>query len=126
MGGGRLVLFSCEEKPMISSSDLPACAACGCRDVHPITKPKPKTIIEGLADAIAADPNIPVEFDTFYACRQCGRDVTDAWSEVQPEKIPKPKSIIGVDLAGDEPDRTEVTVVEPHALGIGATNGSKT
>ena len=110
---------------MISSSDLPACPACGCRDVHPITKPKPKTIIEGLADMIAADPDVPVEFDTFYACRQCGRDVTDAWRTVQPEKIPEAK-ISGVDLAGDEPDQTEVIDVEPHALGIGATNGSST
>jgi ribosomal protein L37AE/L43A len=57
---------------MISASDVPACPACGCRDVHPISR---------------------VGSGTFYACRQCGRDVTDAWVDVQP--APPPAPVIG-------------------------------
>ncbi len=59
---------------MISSSDLPACPACGCHAVHPVHNP----------------PG-PV----FYACKQCGRDNTAAWEAVQPEKRPEPTPVIG-------------------------------
>ena len=48
---------------MISSSDVPACPACGSREVHPVTQ----------ADG-----------PTLYACRQCGRDQTEAWAAIQP------------------------------------------
>lgn len=48
---------------MISSSDVPACPACGSREVHPVTQ---------------------VDGPTLYACRQCGRDQTEAWAAVQP------------------------------------------
>ncbi len=103
---------------MISASDVPACPACGSREVHPITKPKPKSIIEGLVEAIAGDPDEPVEFDTFYACRQCGRDVTDAWVDIQP--APEPAPVIGP----PDPEPTESIAVQAHRLGIAATNGS--
>ncbi len=78
---------------MISATDVPACPACGSREVHPV---------RGRDDR------------TLYACRQCGRDNTDAWRDIQPPRTPKP--IIGapeekLELA-DPPD--------PLTLGIGA------
>ncbi len=54
---------------MISATDVPACPACGSREVHPV---------RGRDDR------------TLYACRQCGRDNTDAWRDVQPPRDPKP------------------------------------
>ncbi len=63
---------------MISATDVPACPACGSREVHPV---------RGRDDR------------TLYACRQCGRDNTDAWRDVQPPKDPKP--VIG---APEEPE----------------------
>jgi len=57
---------------MLSTSDLPACPACGSRKVHCVQDP-PRT---------------------FYACAQCGRDQTDAWKLVQPEKRPEPAPIL--------------------------------
>ncbi len=74
---------------MISSSDLPACPACGSREVHPV---------KGRDDR------------TLYACRQCGRDNTDAWRNVQPPR--NPKAVIGP----PDPDHPD-----PGDLGIGAT-----
>lgn len=67
---------------MISSSDLPACPACGSREVHPVKKR-------------ADDPTFAhtTSLQTFYACRQCGRDVTAAWEAVQPK--PEEKPVIG-------------------------------
>lgn len=59
---------------MLSASDLPACPACGSHAVHCIHNPPgPK----------------------FYACKQCGRDQTAAWTAVQPERRPEPKPLIG-------------------------------
>jgi DNA-directed RNA polymerase subunit RPC12/RpoP len=58
-----------QENTMISAHDVPACPACGSREVHPV---------QGRDDR------------TLYACRQCGRDNTDAWRNVQPPKDPKP------------------------------------
>ncbi len=106
---------------MISSTDVPACSACGCREVHPVTRVPDRNIVEKLSDDIAGkEPAL----ETFYACRNCGRDVTDAWEAIQP--APLAVAVIGVDLAGDEPDRTEKTVVDAHRLGIAATvNGSQ-
>ena len=78
---------------MISATDVPACPACGSREVHPVQGRDERTL---------------------YACRQCGRDNTDAWRDVQPPRTPKP--VIGapeeeLELA-DPPD--------PFVLGIGA------
>ena len=69
---------------MISSSDVPACPACGSREVHPVTKR-------------ADDPVLAhtTSLQTFYACRQCGRDVTQAWEAIQPEKKPEPAPVLG-------------------------------
>ncbi len=57
---------------MMSSSDLPACPACGSRTVRSVRREKD--------DKPAA---------TFYACAQCGRDRTDAWNEIQPAPPPE-------------------------------------
>jgi uncharacterized Zn finger protein len=59
---------------MISSFDLPACPACGSREVHPVHA--------------AGRP-------TLYACRGCGRDQTDAWAPLQAEQKPAQAPIIG-------------------------------
>lgn len=59
---------------MFSSADLPACPACGSREVHGVRGSDNRTV---------------------YACRQCGRDQTDAWESVQPHKKPEPKPLIG-------------------------------
>jgi len=70
---------------MLSATDLPACPACGSHAVHCILNPPgPK----------------------LYACRQCGRDQTDAWTAVQPERRPAPVPLIGEPAEGH------------HAIGI--------
>ena len=74
---------------MMSSADLPACPACGSREVHAIRD----------------------EDRTLYACRQCGRDRTEAWAAIQPR--PHPVKIIADRILPDLPD--------PRRLGIGAT-----
>ncbi len=105
---------------MLSSSDLPACPACGSREVKTVQKLPDKTVAEGLDEALATDPDKPVDIITFYACAGCGRDRTDAWVEIQP---PKPV-ILGVDLAEPGSDRTVEFVKDlpdPNGLGIGAT-----
>jgi DNA-directed RNA polymerase subunit RPC12/RpoP len=58
---------------MMSASDLPACPACGSREVRAVHRPE--------------EDNKPAA--TFYACAQCGRDRTDAWLEVQPPPTPE-------------------------------------
>ncbi len=75
---------------MMSSADLPACPACGSREVHGVRGPDDRVL---------------------YACRQCGRDQTQAWESVQPRKRPEPIPAIGP--KAEEPD--------PHPLGVGAT-----
>ena len=59
---------------MMSSSDLPACPACGVRTVRSVHKRE-----DGDGDILA----------TFYACSQCGADRTDAWKAVQPPPPPE-------------------------------------
>jgi len=58
---------------MMSSSDLPACPACGSRKVRAVHRPTE----EGKPPA------------TFYACAQCGKDRTQAWEEIQPAPPPE-------------------------------------
>lgn len=108
---------------MISASDVPACPACGAREVHPITKIKPrKKVVESFTAALVAEDPIDTfrqgATETFYACRQCGRDVTDAWKDIQP--APPPAPVIGP----PDPEPTEPIAVQAHRLGIAATNGS--
>lgn len=83
---------------MISSSDVPACPACGSREVHPVRQ---------------------TDGATLYACRQCGRDVTDAWAAIQP--APEPKPVIG-EPSPDVPVESEETIFQAAIrLGIAAT-----
>ena len=88
---------------MISATDVPACPACGSREVHPV---------RGRDD------------QTLYACRQCGRDNTDAWRDVQPPRTPKP--VIGapddetIAEAAMRLGRERAGLPDPLALGIGA------
>ncbi len=104
---------------MISSSDVPACPACGCRDVHPITKMRPLAELAAIPDIMK--PGVKA-VEVFYACRQCGRDVTDAWVDIQP--APEPASVIGP----PDPDPVPPESIADIAarLGIAATNGSST
>lgn len=82
----------------MSSSDLPACPACGSIEVRAIQKLPEKA---GAGEAL----------ETFYACAGCGRDQTEAWRAVQPAKKPRPKRLIG---PAPKP-------ADPMKLGVGAT-----
>ena len=76
---------------MISATDVPPCPACGSREVHPV---------KGRDD------------QTLYACRQCGRDNTDAWRDVQPPRKPKP-------IIGPPANKTQASLSpDPLVLGI--------
>jgi DNA-directed RNA polymerase subunit RPC12/RpoP len=86
-----------QENNMISASDVPACPACGSREVHPV---------QGRDDR------------TLYACRQCGRDNTDAWRHVQPPKDPKP--VIGAPDDFIPPPDQETIREAAMRLGIAA------
>lgn len=68
----------------MSSSDLPACPACGVRTVRSVHRP--------------AEHDKPAA--TFYACSQCGSDRTQAWEEVQPPPPPE-KAFAGLPAAFD-------------------------
>ncbi len=59
---------------MISATDVPACPACGSREVHPVRQARGPTL---------------------YACRGCGRDQTEAWLPLQAEDKPAPAPVIG-------------------------------
>lgn len=91
---------------MISSSDVPACSACGSRAVHPVTQADGRTL---------------------YACRQCGRDVTEAWEAVQP--APPVVPVIGEPEPFVPPADKETIHEAAMRLGIGAgqtlENGSE-
>jgi 5-methylcytosine-specific restriction endonuclease McrA len=100
---------------MISASDVPACSACGCREVHPVTKTTRSPFLNPLTRQVEETGEF---LETFYSCRQCGRDVTDAWKDIQP--APEPKPVIG------SPDPEPAEPPDAHALGIAATNGSST
>ena len=94
---------------MISALDVPACPACGSREVHPV-----QTGERVDCDVFAHTTRLK----TFFACRGCGRDQTDAWAPLQNRLEPiEPgtlNTVIGPpDLLEDPPD--------PLDLGIGAT-----
>jgi DNA-directed RNA polymerase subunit RPC12/RpoP len=83
---------------MMSSSDLPACPACGSREVRAVHRP--------------AEAEKPAA--TFYACAQCGRDRTEAWEEVQPPPAPEKGKV--------PPKPAKKTIAqECYELGIAAT-----
>lgn len=88
---------------MLSSSDVPACPACGSREVHPVTK--------RAEDPVFAHTT---SLQTFYACRQCGRDVTEAWKAIQP--APPAEPVIG---PPDVPCETPHKSLEPDPLTLG-------
>lgn len=92
---------------MISSSDVPACPACGSRKVHPV---------QGR------------DGETLFACQQCGRDNTEAWKSIQP--APPVKPLIGspghanedIDEIGQSDQLSKETIFEAAmSLGVGAT-----
>ena len=85
----------------MSSSDLPACPACGSREVRKVQDPP----------------------DTFYFCAQCGRDQTAAWEVIQPPPAPE-KALTNLPEAFDQEAR-ERHFEEDLALGIGATLGAR-
>lgn len=87
---------------MMSSSDLPACPACGSRKVRAVHK-----FAGGGDGEILA---------TFYACLQCGTDRTEAWKEVQPK--PAPEKAFNQEA---KERHVEQDLEEPHVLGIAAT-----
>ena len=99
----------------MSTSDLPACPACGCRRVHAVSKPKPKPKSGGEQLLEAAFDEMGLKMQTFYACGQCGRDQTEAWKSVQPEKRPE-----AVPLIGEQPPCEDIAK-HPTQLGIAAT-----
>ena len=67
---------------MISATDVPACPACGSREVHPV-----KTRVD---DDTFAHTTV---LKTLFACRGCGRDNTAAWESIQP--APEAVPVIG-------------------------------
>lgn len=81
---------------MMSGSDLPACPACGSREVRTVHKPKTDTEPAAI----------------FYGCAQCGKDRTDAWVEIQPPPPPE--------KGMKSPEKT--IAQECHELGIVATD----
>lgn len=83
---------------MISASDVPACPACGSREVHPV---------------------VQADGPTLYACRQCGRDQTQAWEAVQPGDRPEPEPVIA-DTFVPPPDQETIRDACLR-LGVGAT-----
>ncbi len=98
---------------MISSSDVPACSACGSREVHPVTKR-------------AEDPVLAhtTSLQTFYACRQCGRDVTQAWEAIQP--APPVVPVIGEPDPFVPPADKETIREAAMRLGVAATMKGQT
>ncbi len=90
---------------MISATDVPACPACGSREVHPV-----KTRVD---DDVFAHTT---KLKTLFACRGCGRDNTAAWESIQPAPAAVP--VIG------PPDQVTTWPLpdppDPLGLGIGA------
>jgi DNA-directed RNA polymerase subunit RPC12/RpoP len=102
---------------MISATDVPACPACGSREVHPVHKMAP-TESEKL---LGIDPPLEV----FYACRGCGRDQTDAWRDITPKPKMKPLTPASAASKFDElnPPPADKETIRDAAmrLGVGAT-----
>ena len=72
---------------MITSAlSLPACSACGSREVHVVHRP-PLPEKKIAQEALFPYPLGRQPLHTFFACRGCGRDVTDAWAPLQPERV---------------------------------------
>ena len=101
---------------MISATDVPACPACGSREVHPVQKMSRRLPTEEL---LGEDP--PLEM--FYACRGCGRDQTDAWQEVQPKPKMKPLTPGAAAAHFDRVNAPDKETIREAAmrLGVGAT-----
>jgi len=97
---------------MISSSDLPSCPACGCREVHAIRSLRPQSELDKIPPI---EEQLKNTLRTFYACKNCGADRTDAYETVQLEERPEPKKIIG------PPGSRDKVSLDAHNLGIAAT-----
>ena len=76
---------------MMSSSDLPACPACGIRTVRSVRRPVADRREAHSRDAPIRHPDevITAQIMTFYACSQCGKDRTEAWEAIQPPPPPE-------------------------------------
>ena len=90
---------------MMSSSDLPACPACGSREVRRVTDPP----------------------ETWFKCAQCGRNRTAAWEAIQPPPAPEKTNKIRQAQAFDQEakdrhfEEDQETIEEDcMRLGIGA------
>ena len=105
MAVGRFI----RENRMISATDVPACPACGSRQVHPVHKMATPNDSE---KALGLDPPLEV----FYACRGCGRDQTDAWRDITPKPKAKPLTPAAAAKRFDELNPPP----DPLTLGIGA------
>lgn len=96
---------------MISSSDVPACPACGCREVHaiPIFSTRIRRPFPPIEEQLKHSTRT-----IFYSCKQCGGDRTSDWADVREEEKPEPKKIIG------PPGSREKISADAHNLGIAA------
>ena len=83
---------------MISSADVPACSACGSREVHPVRQ---------------------LNGPTLFACRGCGRDQTDAWAPLQAEQKPEPRPILGDPDPVEPPHRLGIGATVPSSFANG-------
>ena len=100
---------------MFSSSDLPSCPACGCREVHaiPIFSTRIREPFPSIEEQLKNSTRTIA-----YSCKRCGRDRTDSWEDVPPEEKPEPKKIIGP--PGFEKKIIPTIAEEAHSLGIAA------
>lgn len=96
---------------MLSSSDLPSCPACGSREVHTIQSLRPQSELDAVPPI---EEQLENSIRTFYSCRHCGRDRTDAMEAVPNEGRPGPEPIIG------PPGSRDKSSPDAHNLGIAA------
>ena len=100
---------------MFSSSDLEPCPACGGSEFHAIRSHRPQS---ELAEVPPIEEQLQNTLRTFYACKNCGRDRTDAVEAVPNEGRPGPEPIIGP--PGSREKNFPTIAEEAHTLGIAA------
>ena len=110
---------------MLSSSDLPACSACGSREVQTVHKYAEFPEVNEISHEIEEKKIL----QTFYACAGCGRDVTDAWTEIQPPAAPE-KAFADLPAAFDQEAKERhfeddaATAIVKHLAGKKITNAA--
>lgn len=102
---------------MFDSSDLDPCPACGGREFHAIRSLRPQS---ELAEVPPIEEQLQNTLRTFYACKNCGRDRTDAVEAVPNEGRPGPEPIIGPPGSREKISDKMTIAEETHALGIAA------